>query len=601
MLWNKQHESLLGYEAGEISGRHVTEWHVPEARDAVLSAIEAVMEKGQGSVESSLVAKDGRLVPFALTGIRFETQGQPYLMGIGFDITERKKAEDALRQAEEKYRAIFDNAVLGIFQRAPDGRYLSVNQAMARAYGYKSPEEMIADSSDLAHAHNVLAQPSQYLEFKKLLDEQGVVHDFVFEVYRKGGRGWVLANVRTVRDAQGKVLYYEGTHEDITERKRLEAQYEQAQKMEAVGRLAGGIAHDFNNILGVIMGYSELAKGQVSPTHAVARNISQIKIAAERAASLTKQLLAFSRQQIIYPIVLDLNKVVRSSMEMLKPLLGEDIRLSFKAERKLWMVKVDPGQIDQILMNLGVNARDAMPGGGKIVIETHNVELDESHRLSHGPAVPGHYVMLAMTDTGSGIAPDDLPRIFEPFFTTKGPGKGTGLGLATVYGIVSQSNGHIWVYSERDKGTTFKIYFPKVEEFEHSQESESESEIAGGSETILLVEDEEALRDVAVNLLEASGYKVLPAGNAPDALILAQNYDQHIDLLLTDVIMPNMSGTELYAHLREVRPEIKLLYMSGYAGQQLEHYGKFGQETEFLEKPFTRNSLLKKVRAILDS
>lgn len=522
------------------------------------------------------------------------------LANVSRDIRGRKQFEEALRLAEEKYRGIFDNAVLGIFQSTPDGRYLSVNQAMARMYGYSSPQEMVAAVTDVES--QVYVDPSQRRAFIHLLQKQGVVQDFVYETYCKdGSRGWASVNAREVRDASGKLIYYEGTQQDITDRKRLEAQFEHAQKMEAVGRLAGGIAHDFNNILGVIIGYCDLTMDQARSIQPVARNISRVKQAADRAASLTKQLLAFSRRQMLYPQVIDLNKVVWNATEMLKRIVCEDIEVSVNASAGLGLVKVDLGQMEQILMNLAVNARDAMPSGGKIIIETSNVTLDETHPQLYAPIVPGPYVMLSFGDTGCGMDEGTFSRIFEPFFTTKAPGKGTGLGLATVYGIVQQSNGYIWAYSEPGQGATFKIYFPRVEDRESASRSEAAAEIKGGTETILLVEDEEALRDIAVILLETAGYTVFSAENATAAVNLIQTTDKRIDLAVTDVIMPDMNGPELGSRLLELRPGIKVLYVSGYAGDHIARYKHSLTEGSLLAKPFTKESLLTKVRSVLDS
>jgi two-component system cell cycle sensor histidine kinase/response regulator CckA len=519
------------------------------------------------------------------------------IANISRDIRGRKQFEEALRQAELKYRGIFDNAVLGIFQSTPDGRYVSVNQAMARMHGYTSAQEMMDEVADIEH--EVYVHPSQRREFIRLLRTHGVAHNFVYETYRKdGSQGWASVNARAVCDEHGRVLYYEGTQEDITDRKILEAQYQQAQKMEAIGRLAGGVAHDFNNILGVIMGYCDLATEQANWTQPLAQNISRIQEAAARAATLTKQLLAFSKQQRVHARVLNLNKVVLNVAGMLKRLVGEDITLSFKAGENLGLIKGDPGQLEQILMNLAVNARDAMPMGGKIIIETSNADLDKSYEQQHPPVFPGPYIMISVGDTGCGIDKETLPRIFEPFFTTKGPGKGTGLGLATVYGIVKQSDGHISADSEPSKGTIFRIYFPRVEEKEAVLELEVTPEAKGGSENILLVEDEEALRDVAATLLEAAGYRVEKAENANAALALP--LDREIDLVITDVIMPNMSGPDLCRRLRELRPRTKFLYVSGYMGDQLTHYVEFDPEVSLLEKPFTKESFLKKIRSVLD-
>jgi PAS domain S-box-containing protein len=608
---NEMALQMYGCTREQIIGHSPIELSPPQQPDG-RSSTEAALEKIQRALNSEETVRFEWLhwradhTPFdaEVTLKRFDLAGEAHLASIVKDVSQRKNAERALRLSEERAQLGAQAAKIGYFDHdhITDEIYLSPWTREILGYG---PDETLTLQKYVAMVHpEDRAQVAAEIERSHDPAGDGLLDKEYRLVLRDSRIRWIAMRTRTLFEGEGAARHNVrtvGALLDITERKRLEAQYEQAQKMEAVGRLAGGIAHDFNNILGLILGSSELAQDRVEPDHPVASNIAQIKQAAERAAGLTKKLLAFSRQQVIYPVVLDLNKVVRNALEMLKPLLGEDVRLVFQAKEGLGLVRADPGQIDQILMNLGVNARDAMPSGGRIVIATHNVDLDEKYGQQHGVVVPGPYVMLSMGDTGEGIAPHDLPRIFEPFFTTKEPGKGTGLGLATVYGIVRQSNGYIWVYSEPGTGTTFKIYFPRVQDVEHVPEPESEGKVQGGTETILLVEDESGLRDVAVNLLESSGYTVLQAENASQALILAQNYTLPIELLLTDVIMPNMSGIELCAHLRKIRPDIKLLYMSGYAGQQLGHYGKFEQEIEFLEKPFTRNSLLKKVRAVLDS
>ena len=592
---------IFKYEQEEMLSLSVLDLAVDKEHTRAAQVIRELMEGiPQPYFTFRFRRKDGILIDVEVHGTKTEFQGKPALIGTMLDITERRRAEQALREAEEKYREIFDNAVLGIFQSTPEGRYLSINQAMARMHGYASPGEMMATITDIEHQQ--YADPSRCREFMRLLEEQNTARNFEYEICRKdSSRGWALLNARAIRDEQGKVVYYEGTQEDITVRKHLEAQYQQAQKMEAVGHLAGGIAHDFNNILNVIMGYTELSSSLLDEKHPVARNISQIRQAAERAANLTKQLLAFSRQQIAYPRVLDLNKVVENLSEMLKRLVGEDVVISFTPGERLGLIRADVGQIEQILMNLGANARDAMPRGGEIIIETCNITLDDNQAQQPAPAAPGPYVMLSFRDTGSGIDKETLPRIFEPFFTTKGPTKGTGLGLSTVYGIVKQSNGHIWASSEPNKGTIFKICFPLVEENESVPDSESETDSKGGSETLLLVEDEAALREVAASMLETVGYKVLKAENAGAALALAQACTGEIDLVITDVIMPNMSGVELCGRLRELRPGVGMLYISGFTGDQLQRYAQFASDVTLLEKPFTKKSLLKKVRSVLDS
>ncbi len=427
-------------------------------------------------------------------------------------------------------------------------------------------------------------------------ESYGIEHRIIVKETTK----WVSEKAEVEFDEGGRALRGIGTIQEITERKRLEAQYEQAQKMEAVGRLAGGIAHDFNNILGIILGYTELSDGLLTESHPLYRNNSQIKQAAERAASLTRQLLTFSRQQVTRPTVLDLNQVVGNLSEMLARLVGEDVELTFTPGSKHSRIKADPVQIEQILMNLGVNSRDAMPAGGKIVIETSDVTFEATAEKQE-IVVPGAYVMMSFCDTGCGIDPEKLGRVFEPFFTTKGPGAGTGLGLATVYGIVKQNNGYVWVYSELNKGTTFKICFPQVAEVSELEQPPGEADAKGGMETILLVEDEPDLRDVAATLLQRNGYKVLQAGDGKAALVVAGSYAGKIDLLLTDVIMPAMRGPELCANLRTVRPEIKVLYMSGYPSGQLGNDGQLSPGTELLEKPFKKTSLLQKVKSVLQN
>jgi len=388
------------------------------------------------------------------------------------------------------------------------------------------------------------------------------------------------------------------------ERQRLETQYYQAQKMEALGRLVGGVAHDFNNILTVINGYSELLlQRHLGPQHPIRREVEQILESGQRAALLTHQLLAFSRQQILQPRVLDLNHIVSNIEKMLRRLIGEDIALETMLEPQLRRVKADPGQIEQVIMNLVINARDAMPGGGKLTIETANVILSEKYTRQHVETKPGPYVMLAVSDTGSGMDAETQAHIFEPFFTTKKQGKGTGLGLATVYGIVTQSGGHIWVYSEPEQGTTFKIYLPQTEgTVEAINPRQTLAEPGRGSETILLVEDEDLVRDLARHTLTGGGFTVLEAGHGAQARQVCVAYQAPIHLLVTDVVMPGgMSGSQLAQELVSLRPEMKILYMSGYTENAIVHHGVLDSGIAFLQKPFSPNELLGKVRQVLDS
>jgi nitrogen-specific signal transduction histidine kinase/CheY-like chemotaxis protein len=393
-----------------------------------------------------------------------------------------------------------------------------------------------------------------------------------------------------------------GIAQDITDRKRLEEQLVVSQKMEAVGLLAGGVAHDFNNLLGVIMGYSDLLLDGFPSDDPRCHQLQQIKKAGVRATSLTRQLLAFSRKQIFQPRILDLNALVTDFNKMLLRMVGEDIELVCNLKPSLGQIKADPGQIEQVIMNLVVNSRDAMPTGGKLIIETANADLDETYCRAHPAVQPGSYAMVAVSDTGAGMDAKTQARIFEPFFTTKEQGKGTGLGLATVYGVVKQSGGYVWVYSELGKGTTFKIYFPRIDEPVQAVEAmdQGKPELLRRSETILLVEDAEPLRELTRELLENNGYTVFVAENGAEAIELAEHEDRPIHLLLTDVVMPGMSGREVASYLTAKRPDMRVIFMSGYTNDVIAHHGVLDSGISFIEKPFSQETLMRKLREVLD-
>lgn len=517
---------------------------------------------------------------------------------------EREVAESenrrARRSAEEKYRAIFENAVEGIFQSTPEGRFISVNPAMARILGFDSPEDLMEHRKDIATEH--YADPEARARLLRVLAEEGVVAGHECEVFRKDqSRIWVLVNLRAIRDRSGSLLCYEGSLEDTTERKMLEEQLRQSQKLEAVGQLAGGIAHDFNNLLTAILGYSDLAIRRLNAEDPLHRNLSEIKRAAERASSLTSQLLAFSRKQILQPKVINLNSIVSDMDRMLRRLIGEDIDLLTKTEPELGSVKADPGQIEQVLLNLAINARDAMHEGGKLTIETANVSLGGEYAVRHVGNASGDYVMLAVSDTGTGMDDETRARCFEPFFTTKEVGRGTGLGLSTVYGIVTQSGGNIWVYSEVGRGTTFKIYLPRIDTAADETASDARSaQTTRGTETILLAEDDDSVRKLACEVLEMGGYQVLEAANGGAAFLICERHEGRIDMLLTDVVMPEMSGRELWGRLNSMRPGMRALYMSGYTGTAVVRNGVLACDTNFIQKPFSPEGLLQKVRQVLD-
>jgi two-component system cell cycle sensor histidine kinase/response regulator CckA len=516
--------------------------------------------------------------------------------------TERQSAKEALHKSEEvleqNYRSMFEEAIIGIFRTTPDCRFLNVNPAMADIFGYDSPQEMITTVTDIPN--HLYVDSGLREEFKLLLEKEGEVRDFECQVFRKDGtKMWISSNARAIRQ-DGVMVRFDGTFEDITQRKTLEEQLHQAQKMEAIGRLAGGIAHDFNNAIGVIVGYGALLKEGLASNDTLRRYAEEVGNAGHRAASLTRQLLAFSRKQVIQPTILDLNSVVSETEKMLCRLIGEDIDLVFMREPNLRRMRADRGQVDQILMNLAVNARDAMPQGGKLVIQTANAELDETNLSQHAYAKPGRYVMLSVSDTGCGMDKETLSHIFEPFFTTKGEGRGTGLGLSTVYGVVKQSGGYIWVYSELGKGARFKIYFPQVEGAADPVARAGTSGTPGGTETILLVEDDDSMRDLTRTCLRSAGYTVLDVQDGDAAIRAVSEQEGTIHLLLTDVVMPGINGRQLAESLSVLKPELHVLYMSGYTADLIAQHGILDPNVVLLEKPFTKEALLRKVRKALD-
>ena len=407
-----------------------------------------------------------------------------------------------------------------------------------------------------------------------------------------------ITNARLLRSALGELAERERT---VAILRKTEDQLRHAQKMEAIGRLAGSIAHDFNNLLSVILGHGSIMLQDLNQADPMRDEVEAIMRAGDRAAELTRHLLAFSRQQVIAPRILDLNVVLRESERMLRRLLGEDIELVTRYERNLAKVRVDPAQIDQIVMNLAVNARDAMPDGGKLTIETRDVALDETYASSHFEVVPGPHVMLAVSDTGVGMTKDVQARIYEPFFTTKDKGKGTGLGLSTIFGIVKQSNGNIWVYSEPGEGTTFRIYFPKAGDVEDPVPETPPTPVLTGAETILLAEDHDDVRHVASEILRRYGYHVLEARNAGEALLICEQHPLPIQLLVTDVVMPRMNGRELALRLLELRPELRVLYMSGYTDNAIVHHGILEPDVAYVQKPLVPDMLARRVREVLDS
>jgi PAS domain S-box-containing protein len=510
------------------------------------------------------------------------------LLELRRDASERQRAEEALRESNELVSSILESVTDAFIALAHDWSFAYVNPKAERLL-LRARDELIGKT--FWEEFPGAAGTKWFDLLHQAMAEQKTVE---FEEVLAPLDNWLEVCAHPV--SGGLYVYFR----DITRRKQLEEQLLQSQKMEAVGRLAGGIAHDFNNLLTTINGYSELTLRQLAPGDPLHNNVEEIRKAASRAASLTSQLLAFSRRQVLQPKVLDLNAVVSDTGKMLRRLIGEDIELVTILDSEAGRVKADPHQIEQVLMNLAVNARDAMPDGGQLIIETMNVELDEEYAGQHISIRPGPYVMLAVSDTGDGMDEETQSRIFEPFFTTKERGRGTGLGLSTVYGIVKQSDGYVWVYSEPGRGTTFKIYLPRVEEeIEAIEPSAAPTDLLWGTETILLVEDEEGVRKITREALELNGYRVLEAAGGAEAQVICKLHEGRIDLMVTDMIMPQMSGRELAERLASLRPEMKVLYISGYTENAVLQQG-LEAGMAFLQKPFTLEALTQKVREVLD-
>jgi two-component system cell cycle sensor histidine kinase/response regulator CckA len=540
----------------------------------------------KGGADDFLVkGKFGRLIP-AIERSRREHAAR----------VAQRAAEQALRESEERYRRIIETTNECVWLLDADGRIEFENGRAAELLAGSAPEILGERLLDFVH------EASRSAVVGMLATRRASVQSQVEArlVRQDGQEVWVLLESSPIlansRDTGTLVMAM-----NINQHKRLEEQLRQAQKMEAVGQLAGGVAHDFNNLLSVILGYAELIIQSLKPGDPLLDDLNVLNHAAEQARDLTRQLLAFSRRQLLEPRTLDLNQVLRGMEQMLKRLLRADVELSFLTSPTLGRIYADSGQIEQIVMNLVVNARDAIVEHGKLAIETSNVELDAEYAAVHHDVVPGRYVMLAVTDTGTGMDPATQARIFEPFFTTKEPEKGTGLGLSTVFGIVKQSGGHIWVYSEPGKGTTFKLYFPLTEAEADLAPPSLQPVTLRGTETILLVEDQEQVRTMVRVVLRRQGYNVLEASNGGEALLICEKYPAKIHLLLTDVIMPRMSGRELAERLLAIRPELLVLYISGYTENSVVHHGVLDAGVAFLQKPITPDLLARKVRQLLDA
>lgn len=523
------------------------------------------------------------------------------------EIAERKQTEQKFRESEELYRLLVEGIRdYAIFMLDTEGRVASWNQGAERIKGYRA-EEIVGQHFSRFYTAEDMESGKPQMELR-VASEDGRYEEEGWRVRKDGTRFFANVLITALRDDAGQLHGFTKVTRDITERKQTEEalrlaeeQLRQSQKLEAIGQLAGGIAHDFNNLLTAILGQSDLILRRLEGDSPLRQKIEGIKKAGNRAALLTYQLLAFSRKQILQPEVLDLNAIISEMGKILQRLIEENIDINLMLDPLLGRVKADPGQISQIIINLIVNARDAMPRGGRITVETQNVYLNEEYASSHTSVRPGYYILLAISDTGMGIDAETQKHIFEPFFTTKGDGKGTGLGLSTVYGIVKQSGGNIWVYSEVGRGTTFKIYLPRVEgAVETAEAVVASDDLPRGAETILLVEDEEGVRELAREILESSGYKVLEAANGAEAVTICDDDDCSIDLLITDVVMPHMDGRQVAERLTAIRPQLRVLFMSGYTENAIVHHGVLDKGANFIAKPFSAEDLARKVRELLD-
>ncbi|HET6931484.1 MAG TPA: PAS domain S-box protein [Candidatus Acidoferrum sp.] len=599
LIWvNRAFERLTGYTRAEAIGQTTRLLRSGQQSPSFYQQMWDTILSGQvWQGEMVNRRKDGSLYheEMTITPVKNGAGKITHFIAIKLDITERKSWEERICRLAQ----VVENAAEMVTIGDSEGRIAFANRALLRATGY-SEDELVGKffaTSLLSHNN----PPHLDEEIRRRTISHGGWSGECIRCRKDGSDFPIFLSTGQIKDNQGRILGTFGISQDLTERKRLEEQLAVAQKMEAVGQLAGGVAHDFNNLLGVMIGYSELLQEGLPPDDLRLRKLQQIKKAGDRAASLTRQLLAFSRKQVIRPRVMDLNALVSDVSKMLTRLVREDIELICNLKPGLSTIKADPTQIEQIIINLVVNARDAMPDGGKIIIETANTYLDESYCRSHPTVKPGRHVALVVSDTGTGMDAKTQARIFEPFFTTKELGKGTGLGLATVYGIVKQSEGSIWVYSQLGKGTTFKIYFPCVDEAVQVLDSAvPRPELPRGTETILVAEDAEGMRDLVSELLIRNGYTVLTAESSEELLSVSDRYAAPIHLLLTDVVMPGINGRDLADCLKAAHPDLRIIYMSGYTSDTIVHHGVLREGIDFIEKPFTEESLMRKLREVLD-
>jgi PAS domain S-box-containing protein len=601
LMMNASGAGFLGRSVEEVLGKNDAELFDPEMGRVIMERDRAVIQSGRAQTyEESATAAGVTRTYLATKGPYRDSNGDVIgLLGICRDISERKLAEEQMRQSQQKLRIHFEHTPLAVVEWDLQFRVADWNPSAERIFGYSRQEAIGQHGSFLVPAPFHQHVDKTWIELLRQSGGTRSTNDNVTKDGRTISCEWY--NTPLVDEA-GRVLGVASLVQDVTERVALEERLRQSQKMEAVGRLAGGVAHDFNNLLTVILGYSQILAEGVPAGSRLAESTAQIKSAAHKASGITSQLLAFSRKQVLSPRVVNLNDIMMNLDSLLRRLIGEDIEVLTVPASNLGSVKADPGQIEQVMMNLALNARDAMPHGGKLTLETSNAQLDANYARNHRPVEPGPYVMLAVSDTGHGMTPETQARIFEPFYTTKEVGKGTGLGLSMVYGIVKQSGGHIWVYSEPDRGTTLKIYLPRVDQPSETTGAEHRpGSIKRGTETILLVEDDAQLRQLSSSVLAHCGYKMLVAATPEEGLEIFKAHHRDIRLLITDVVMPRMNGRQLAEQIMQISSDVRVLYISGYTNNAIVHYGVLDAGLWFLPKPFTLSALMAKVREVLDS
>ncbi len=594
---NRAAAAAYGYSHEELLALNIRDLHHPETRPLLTIQMAQANQAGI-RFETIHCRKDGSTFPVEVNSYSIPVGEEQMLFSVARDITERKHAEEQLANERNLLRTLIDNVPDLIYVKDTQGRFLVANEAIARIMGADGPHGLLG-KTDFDFYPAELAIQYHSSEQELLRSERPILDREEMIVDSQGRKKWLSTTKVPLYDREGQMIGLVGMGRDITARKQLEEQFRQAQKMEAIGRLAGGVAHDFNNLLTVINGSSELLLEELDPSDSLAGDVKNILDAGERAARLARQLLVFSRRQIVETRILNLNEVLLNLGKMLSRLIGEDMRLEMNLDPQLANIRADAGQLEQVVVNLAVNARDAMPQGGTLSLTTANVTLDDAYENAHVGLRSGSYVSLSVTDTGTGMPPEVLQHLFEPFFTTKAEGKGTGLGLATVYGIIHQSEGDIRVYSEVGYGSTFRIYLPRVQEVA-SEHIEEALKARGGSETILVVEDQEPVRRITARMLKDLGYSVLEAADGAAAIQLCRDYPHAINLLLTDVVMPEMGGKELAEQLTLLRQDLRVLYMTGFSEKAVTHLEAEESDVQIIQKPFSSETLARQVRQILD-